>query len=364
MITRPQIDPSDAPRLIETATRHGSPLVDERGATFVRLGKDPPPPLVGEWADFRTQDALPMSELAPGVWLGRCELPANAYLEYAYLVDGERRPDPLNRFPASDGNGGRISRLWMPRAPREAMTLSRLPAGAVPRGRLARHALETGRLVAGHRRRLVLYRPAPATPPEDLLVVLDGQDYLVHQRLHRVVDALIDARRIRPIAIAFVYHGGSARFPEYSCSESTLNFLVDRVMPFARAELGLPVRPAAVLGPSLGGLMALYAALRRPDVFDRVVSQSGTFEIPDHEMVTGDLVRHLPTVPIHVRLSAGTFEWLANPVARMAALLRSRGYDVSHRPFVGGHNHRTWAEDALEAMEGLFRPPVAETSFR
>jgi enterochelin esterase-like enzyme len=340
--------------VIDTVTRHGSPLVDDQGATFVRLGHEPPPPLVGEWADFRLDEALPMSRLEPGVWVARRDLPTNAYLEYGYLIDGERQPDPLNRHPASDGNGGRISRLWMPHAPREALDLGRLATDAVPRGRLVRHPIETGRLVAGRRRRLVLYHPPGDTHAQDLLVVLDGQDSIVHQRLHRVVDVLIARGRIRPIGLAFVYHGGEARFPEYSCSESTLNFLVDRVLPFAQAELGLPRRPAAILGPSLGGLMGLYAALRRPDAFDRVVSQSGTFEIPGHEMVTGDLVRHLPTVPVAVRLSAGTFEWLASPVARMAALLRSRGYDVIHHPFVGGHNHRIWAEDALVAIEGLF----------
>lgn len=202
---------NEASRLIEAATRDGSPLIDDRGATFVRLGADPPPPLIGEWAEFRPEAAVAMSELAPGVWTGRTELPVNAYVEYAYLVDGHRRADPLNRFPASDGNGGRVSGLWMSRAPREADELARLPARALPRGELTRHRLETGRMVAGKTRTVTVYRPPGGVPPSDLLVVLDGQDYLVRQRLHRLADALIARGRVAPIGIAFVHHGADAR---------------------------------------------------------------------------------------------------------------------------------------------------------
>jgi enterochelin esterase family protein len=342
--------------LIEAATRDGSPLIDDRGATFVRLGAGPPPPLVGEWADYRPEGALPMAELAPGVWVGRTELPVNAYVEYAYLVDGHRRADPLNRFPTSDGNGGRVSGLWMARAPREAAQLGRLPARALPRGQLTRHRLETGRMVAGRTRTVTLYHPPDGEPASDLLLVLDGQDYLVRQRLHRVADALIAGGRIAPIGIAFIHHGGDARFAEYGCSEGTLGFLADRIAPFARARLGIADRRVAIAGPSLGGLMALFAGLRRPDVFDRVLSQSGTFELPGRELVTSDLARHLPPTPIRVRLSVGTFEWLAGPVARMADLLRARGYDVIHRPYVGGHNHRAWAEDLIHGLESAFPP--------
>jgi enterochelin esterase family protein len=297
-----------------------------------------------------------MSELAPGVWVGRTELPVNAYVEYAYLVDGHRRADPLNRFPVSDGNGGRVSGLWMTRAPREAEELARLPARALPRGSLTRHRLDTARMVDGRTRTVTIYRPPGDARPADMLVVLDGQDYLVRQRLHRVADALIARRRIAPIGIVFVHHGADARFPEYACSEGTLAFVAERVVPLARARLGVAERPVAIAGPSLGGLMALFAALRRPDLFDRAISQSGTFELPGRELVTGDHVRPLPPRPISVRLSAGTFEWLAGPVARMADLLRARGYDVTHRPYVGGHNHRAWAEDLIHGLEAVFPP--------
>jgi enterochelin esterase family protein len=312
---------------------------------------------VGEWAGYRPDAAVRMSELAPGVWVGRTALPVTAYVEYAYLIDGHRRADPLNRYPASDGNDGRVSGLWMARAPREADEMARLPASAVPRGELTRHRLETGRMVAGHSRTTTLYRPPGGTTPADLLVILDGQDYIVRQRVHRIVDVLVARRRIAPIGIAFVNHGGDARFAEYACSEGTLAFVAERVLPFARARLGVADRPAVIAGPSLGGLMALFAGLRRPDLFDRVIAQSGTFELPGREMITGDLVRHLPPSPIRIRLSAGTFEWLAGPVARLADLLRARGYDVTHRPYAGGHNHRVWAEDLVRGLEAMFPPP-------
>jgi enterochelin esterase family protein len=348
----------DPARLAEDARRLGTPLVDPDGATFVHLGTGPPPPLVGEWSGFRVDAAPPCTELAPGVWTWRKDFPAGAYLEYGYLVEGRRVPDPLNRMRVADGTGGHLSPLWMPQARREAARLGALPASAAPRGRLSRHRLETARLIAGRTRRVVLYRPAGGDAANvDLLIALDGQDYLRRQRLHRIVDVLVAERRITPLAIAFVDHGDEARFPEYACSDAMVGFLADRVVPFARSALGLQARRTGIMGPSLGGLMALYAGLRRPDTFDRVLSQSGTFELPGREMVTGDLVRHLPPRPVAVRLSAGTFEWLAGPVARMAELLRARGYDVAHRPFEAGHNHRAWAEDAVLGLESQFPAP-------
>ena len=72
-----------------------------------------------------------------------------------------------------------------------------------------------------------------------------------------------------------VANGGPARTVEYTCSEATLAFLLQKVLPSARRELNLVDETRepgvhGVLGASLGGLIALYTGLRAPEVFGHV----------------------------------------------------------------------------------------------
>ncbi len=58
-----------------------------------------------------------------------------------------------------------------------------------------------------------------------LLAVYDGLDYFRRGKLTEIVDNLIAAKRIRPVAIAFLQNGGQqARMVEYGCSQTTLGF--------------------------------------------------------------------------------------------------------------------------------------------
>ena len=97
-----------------------------------------------------------------------------------------------------------------------------------------------------------------------------------------IVDNLIAQRRIQPVALAMIDNGGTARMVEYACSEASLLFLLSAVLPLAKAQLNLldiTAHPASfgVMGASMGGLMALYTALRLPHIFGRTLCQSGAY---------------------------------------------------------------------------------------
>ena len=122
--------------------------------------------------------------------------------------------------------------------------------------------------MVGGKRPVWLYQP-PTPDPVPLVVVWDGGDYYRRGRLTQIVDNLIAQRRIRPIALALVENGGPARVVEYACSDATIGFVMECVLPLAAERLRLlDVRtsPGAygVLGASMGGLMALYLGLRAP----------------------------------------------------------------------------------------------------
>src|SRR5262249_3454547 len=159
----------------------------------------------------------------------------DAYIEYVYTRDGWHLADPLNPHSVSNGLGARNNFFYMPDA---APTHWIGREAGRPHGRLTRHVLHADHVVVGGKRMGYLYRP-PVAGPYPLLVVLDGPDYLRRARLARMVDNLVAARRIRPLALAMVASAGQARYVEYACNDSTVAFLLNCVVPLAREQLNL-----------------------------------------------------------------------------------------------------------------------------
>lgn len=347
---------------IARARAHGTPVIDDRGATFVWFGNAREVRARGSWNDWRLADALPLRR-GGGAWAAHLDLPPEAYIEYGLVVDGEPVADPGNPHRVHNGFDGWNHQLWMPKATRRALALQ---ARRVPRGELRRGRIELGWTAAvPKRRRFDLYLPAgdhdPASLP--LLVVLDGPDYVDRGRLPRTLDALIHDRSMAPIAAAFIDHAGPSRGVEYAASDFTLWGLVDEVVPAAieRLDLGAQARTtgeagrAAILGSSMGGLMALHAAVRRPDVFGRALCQSvASFEA--FRTTTLDVIRSGPAGPARLWLDAGDFEWLAEPDDRIAALLAERGHAITYRRHHGGHNQTSWNESLVDGLPLLFPP--------
>jgi predicted alpha/beta superfamily hydrolase len=96
------------------------------------------------------------------------------------------------------------------------------------------------------------------------------------------VDETLDSLRARAIVVA-VDNGGAFRMSEYNPwraanvslgggdGDQYLNFLVSTLKPFIDTRYRTLRDPAhtGVMGSSMGGLISLYAVLKRPDVFGR-----------------------------------------------------------------------------------------------
>ncbi|HXQ33070.1 MAG TPA: alpha/beta hydrolase-fold protein, partial [Anaerolineales bacterium] len=187
----------------------------------------------------------------------------------------------------------------------------------------------------------------------------DGQDYLNRAKLAIIVDNLIAEKRIRPIAMAFLPSVARWRSMEYACSDATLLWVDQVVLPFARKKLRLlniENQPGAygVLGASLGGTMSFYTGLRMPEVFGKVISQSGAFMIESRDFVLVDLVRHGQSRDISVWMDVGKFEELLEDNRAMQTLLVQKGYQVMYREFSGAHNYTSWRDDIWRGLEAMF----------
>jgi len=340
--------------LFERAAAEGTPLIDGQTATFVWAGETAPQ-LMGDFTAWDNDPRAELFETEAGVWACTLEFPEDAYLEYIFVDDEEWVYDPFNPHRVSNGFGKPNQYFYMSGA-QPTPLIRRPPASA--RGRVTRHDLETGGFLDGHTRSVYLYQP-PVEQPVPLVVVWDGQDYLRRAQLPTLLDNLIVQRRIQPLALALVENAGDNRFVEYSCSESTLIFLARGLLPFARDQLNLldpQDHPGAfgVLGASLGGLMALYTGLRMPEIFGRVLSQSGAFSIPGHEFGVFPLVEHAPRAPLQVWMDCGIFEYLIETNRCMADLLSKRGYPLTYRECSSGHNYTAWRNDVWRGLEILY----------
>jgi enterochelin esterase-like enzyme len=347
--------------LLERARRESNPLVEDGRALFVWEGERAPL-LIGDFSSWIWGKPLEGTSVAPNLWTYELPLPDDAYMEYAFVTDRTsetRLPDPLNPRRVWNGINAHNHYFLMPDATPIDRYLRRPPKSQ--RGTLTRHVWQaSGRaFIVGKRRPIWLYQP-PVAQPVPLLVVFDGGDYVKREQIVPLLEHLMAAGQVRPLALALVENGRAARLTEYLASEATLAFVLEEVLPLASRHLTLidPTQEAGVygvLGASLGGLMALYCGLRAPHIFGHVIAQSGAYSMGRHEAVTSDLVRHLPKRDLRLWLDCGRYEWLLGANRAMVALLRERDYPLTYCEVNAGHNYTSWRTllpDALAAVYG------------
>lgn len=344
--------------LIQHAQTQGTPIIDGSTATFVWLGSHAPA-LASDFTDWERGAPVQMQRAAKGVWVYSLELPPGAYMEYAFLEGKERLPDPYNPRTTPNGIGDINHYFYMP--PGTPTPLAKSSRSAA-HGIVTKHILPNEGLLAGSKRAVWLYQP-PADHPVPLVVVWDGKDYLRRARLPVIIDNLIAQKRIQPVALAMIDNGGPARMVEYACSEASLLFLLSTILPLANAHLGLHdlIRhPGSfgVMGASMGGLMALFTALRLPHIFGKALCQSGAYAFDRFDTVTFDLVRFSDAKDTRIWMDAGLYDFKSLLAAnrRMNDLLAAQGFTFKYREYPAGHNYPSWRDDLWRGLEYLFPP--------
>jgi len=372
--------------LLRVARSSGTPLVrsipsspDEVAVDFVYVGDSTKARRVGLLGGPGTVDST-RNELrraaGTNVWTARFLLPRRARFLYAFGVDeasGVREVvrDTLNGKSAPLAPGVVRSVFEAPGAP--ALNAS-VPRADVPKGTVSESTF-TSRIL-GAQRHIWIYRPAGLTPSErlPLAIIFDGAPYTNAQYVPTptILDNLIAERRIRPLVAVFIDTPQPSRRVDLWLSDAFSDFVTDELIPWARAAYGLSSDPreTAAVGSSLGGLTALFVAMRRPGIVGRVISQSGSYWTgkltgPDTtpEWMTRALSR-TPKLPIDIWMEVGLYESAASNAIGMAPtnrrlrdLLEQRGYTVSYSEFAGGHEYINWRASLPAALEHAFGRP-------
>jgi enterochelin esterase-like enzyme len=339
----------------DKAKKNGNPLIEGNQVTFLWQGKTAPHLIddIHMWEDGPQK----MARIEKDLWAYSMELPATAYLEYSFYEPRTRKriEDPLNRKTVYNGVGDYNHFFYMPEHSPTELAIRRKN---VPRGKVTHHLVETWMLADEGQRDVYLYHP-PFSGPVPLLVVYDGPDYLERGKLNVIVDNLIHEKRIQPIAMAFLQNGDDRRGVEYACSDATIMWLDNVILPLVRKKLNLmdvaKHRGAyGVLGASFGGLMSMYTGLRMSETFGKVISQSGVFGSEKRDFVAVDLIKHQQAHDIKIWMDIGHFDWLLEDNRRLQPILHENRYDVTYREFSGGHNYTCWRDEVWRGLEHLF----------
>jgi len=326
--------------------RYGRAIIEDTTVTFLYVGDagrvHVPSDLNGWNASADSMLALPGTNL----FYLRKDVPPAARFEYKFVVDSSWILDPFNKQQAMGGFGAN-SEIWMPHytPPQEIVRREGVAHGTVD-------TLFITSALLGRTHPVFVYLPPGydrirATFPS--VVVTDGGEYLTLALMHNVLDNLIADRRMEPVVGVFVDprtdvtdSRTSMRMQDYAMNDTFVAFLAEEVLPFIRKTYHVAdeAGKTAVMGASLGGLIATYAALRRPDVFGLCAAQSPSYWWKDDAIIA--LADTLPVRDIVFSIDTGTIRDAAESARRMKAVLERKGYRFSYAEHPEGHNWVNW----------------------
>jgi len=323
----------------------------------------------------------PLTRLADtDLWYATENHSTEARFQYAFHINGpetlpmddlaitkefERnspRADPLNTNEYAG-----VSYVELSDAPAQPWITKR---DGVPAGRKTQEKFKSEILSAEYP--LSIYTPPnydEAGGRSWLLIAFDGG----FRRMDATLDNLSAAGKIPPVVVVGVQNLSSqTRRRDLNCSETFANFLVRELVPWARKTYRIYDDPAHTIvgGISLGGKMAAYCGLKHPEVFGKVLCQSGTFITGQEQrppravwedeapgMLAMEFLQS-PRLSLEFYLEVGRYETTLpfSPLLetrRLRDVLRAKGYQVTYSEFMGGHNEVCWRGSFADGILAL-----------
>ncbi len=344
-------------RLIDDfLSRHAVPIVEDNRVTFLYRGQGRVVAVPGELNRWTPSRAHMEHVEGTDLFYHTDSVPMNARVEYKIWVDSTWMLDPLNQRRAM-GGFGENSDLRMPGY--RPTSIDQENSG-IPRGKIDTLWLESRFLRRTHP--VFVYTPAEKSPGRlPVIYVTDGGEYLSIGKMNIVLDNLISAGRIRPVVGVFVdprtdLHdpSGNMRLSEYSPNAAYLDFLEKEVAPLIERSYGVTDDSGGrvILGASMGGLIATFAALSRPHFVLNYAAQS-----PSYLQAGGSLVRlldSLRTTSVNAYIQTGTINDTEIEARLVRKMLQERGARICYEEFPEGHNWTNWRSRLSGILEYFF----------
>ena len=193
--------------------------------------------------------------------------------------------------------------------------------------------------------------------------------------IHDIIDQRSSAGIMDEVIVVGIYNRGSARLHDYTPShdpdfhgvgvgggaDAYAHLLIDQIKPYIDSAYRTHPenRHTGLLGSSLGGLVSLYMARQRPEIFGKVASMSSSFWWNDRNLMRS-IIRERRHVPIRVYIDAGAKDnW--RETHAMYEVLLSCGYKPGRDLFyyiAPDHEHSEpyWGARAHLPLQFLYPP--------
>jgi enterochelin esterase family protein len=213
----------------------------------------------------------------------------------------------------------------------------------------------------------------------NLILAFDGSMYLAEMPIAEILDSLVAAKKIKP-AVAVLFDNGAppGRTNDLANSSRFAAFVAEELMPWVRSHYLVTRDPAntIITGTSAGGLGAAYVAMKHPELFGNVLSQSGAFwrgneasNSPPYEWLTDQFaasarrpIRFVVDVGSRETVGAlgGSAPSLLNANKHLADVLKSKGYAVEYYEVPNGvHAPESWRTRLAPGIVALLPIPTS-----
>lgn len=216
----------------------------------------------------------------------------------------------------------------------------------------------------GEKRKLRIYLPPGYNVLLSYPVVYcqDGEEFFNFGRIATHANRLILDEDVEPFIIVGVEVNTSVRTSEYapfgSRFEAYTRCFSEEIIPFIEANY--PVRrersERILAGDSLGGSVSLHIALKRKDLFGKIISLSGAYYIPTQEIIAQET--DLSSLSLYMvvglqerdyQTDTGIYDFV-DLNRSTKALLEKRGASVVYYEKDGKHLWGFWQQELPDAL--------------
>jgi enterochelin esterase family protein len=218
------------------------------------------------------------------------------------------------------------------------------------------------------------------TPPDFIkdrevyhfLVIFDGKAFLEFTKPQIIFDNLLAKNEIPKVVAVFIHnYNGFQRGKDLNCYPFFADFVARELVPWAQKEYYITSDPrqSVLIGSSSGGLGAAFIGYKYPEVFGKILAQSGFFgwtpgniwfkriqqfygkyferwwtdedEKEDQWLIKQYLKSE--TLPLQFYINVGTLETRTKyQVASFLKMLQEKEYAYHFEEYPGGHEYIAW----------------------
>jgi len=334
----------------------GFPVVEGENVTFLYRGEvNEQVSVAGDMNGWDPSKDVMTKLTGTDLHYGTMTLPLDARLDYKLVKDGSWILDPLNNLQILSGHGPN-SELRMPNyvPPPEIEYYDPISHGNIERIKSFHSDF------LDNDRDIYVYLPPGynASKKYPTFYVQDGREYISLAHFDNVVDYLIDKSAIKDVIVVFVDVNPAIRHIEYDMNDDYMNFVVEELVTYIDSHYNT-INLRGIMGASYGGLISMYIAFNKPELFGLCAGQSSYYSCKNDFMIKA--IRDGPKKEIRFYVDCGTFE---NNVAgvdnfieanrRMREAMLEKGYDLLYQEFHEGHSWGNWRARIDDILKFFF----------